>query len=811
MNNFERRNIKLLNLVDAGLSGRTLLRIIDNCYDHYVTEEDIKRELGDTPTCKKTIEQFQLLDQSYYSIYCLLKFEINMIVIEKIRSNFKTLDSLSKNLKTLHSLHLHLKTEERIIDALKKLKLNYFVNLDKELFDEISLNGPCLNNQLKEKFLNKYPTLTVAEYDDAVDSLIKENQIINSFDGLKVKRVLLSDYISNANYQDIEIVIHKLQGRTLQQIAEQRGISRERVRQIIQKKISKFPIFFNEERYHKIMNLYDLSDIELEVIGLNDSYLIEYVKVKYKLSPHKNSLDYIVDFNISGTEQAREILKKNHLVLIDGDLIQEDFVQLMKKYVNIKSIYSFSLAEIKADYNMFLNAYCAENNELYIGNINDIVIKNRKLDNNTYFLAVGNQRYFVYRPDSLSSDFVEALNNFLNEFYGYGSMSLFYDNNQSLCNKNHIKSERELFVLTKALFGEKYADRIEFVRNPTFATKGINKEAFIENMILDMDLPCKIDDYLSYVNKATGLRKDTIYGQFSRTINQYKNSLGLITLDNEVTNEQYNYVKSIIGNSDCVGYSYLFDRVELRYGTDAQIILNNNNLRKIGFVKTTTSVYSDVYSNRLDAVINEIDKLDEFMISELELMKISNIEYFYYRSYDFIDTNTLLKVGKDKYLNIKKRNQLELIVELKKDILGLIKDEEVYVLNQFVESTRFKTLLEKNEDYKDLFLSFDAEEMLKNLILSMREINYIEASTSFIFSRRDLSINILIDDILKEYGALSLYDLKEILFDEFYIQKDLSNGELSDMGYYCPKSSEKVYLTKEFYEKELEDYLNGNS
>lgn len=31
MNNFERRNIKLLNLVDAGLSGRTLLRIIDNC------------------------------------------------------------------------------------------------------------------------------------------------------------------------------------------------------------------------------------------------------------------------------------------------------------------------------------------------------------------------------------------------------------------------------------------------------------------------------------------------------------------------------------------------------------------------------------------------------------------------------------------------------------------------------------------------------------------------------------------------------------------------------------------------------------
>ncbi|MCM1350593.1 MAG: hypothetical protein NC182_05260 [Prevotella sp.] len=129
-----------------------------------------------------------------------------MIVIEKIRSSFKTLDLLSKNLNNLHSLHLHAKSEDKIIDALKNLKLNYFINLDKELFDEISSNGPCLNNQLKEKFLNKYPTLNVAEYDDAVDSLIKESKIINSFDGLKVKRALLTDYISNANYQDIEIV-----------------------------------------------------------------------------------------------------------------------------------------------------------------------------------------------------------------------------------------------------------------------------------------------------------------------------------------------------------------------------------------------------------------------------------------------------------------------------------------------------------------------------------------------------------------------------------------------------------------------------
>lgn len=811
MNSFERKNIKLLNLVDYGLSGRTLLRIIDNCKDHFVGEDDIILELGDTSTCKKTIYGFRQLDQSYYSIYCLLKFDINMIVIEKIKSYFKTLDALSHNLKVMLDIHLQSKTENKIIEALKELKLNYFIDLGTELLDEIAINEPYLNNQLKEKTLNKYPALSVIEYDSTIDLLIKENKIIHSFDGLRIKKVLLGDYLLKNQEDGLDIITMKIQGKTLQQIANKKCITRERVRQIIQNRIIKFPIFFNEERYYKIMNLYRLSDTEFQLVGLEDSSLVEYVKIKYKLAPSKNALDYIADFNLNGTEQARAILRSNKLILIDGELIQEEFIALMKRYVYKKGIFSFSLDEIKNDYNQFLKDHYAENESLFIGDHNDILLKNRKLDNSGYFLGMGFQRFFVYRPDSLSSDFIEYLDNFFNEFYGYGSVSLFFDSNLSLCKKNHITNERELFVLSKALFGKKYLNKIEFVRNPTIITKGVNKELFIENLILDMNLPCKVNDYLSYVNEITGLKKDTVYGQFSKMINQYRNSQGLITLDNEVTDEQYDFVKSIIGDSRCVGYSYIFDKVESRYGSEAQIILNANNLRKIGFTKTNTSIYSCKFTNRLDAVIDAIDYLDEYMITESELKKISNIEYFYYRFYDFIDSNTLIKVGKNNYLNVRKRKQSSLIAQLKGNLLDLIKPDEVYVLSDYIGSVNFKSLLDKNSEYKDLFLSFDEEELLKNLVLSLRDINYIETSTTFIFSKGELSIKILIDDILNDNGSMALFELKEALFDKYKIQKDISNAELSDLGYYCPKSSERVYLTKEYYEKELEEYLNGNS
>lgn len=419
MNNFERKNIKLLNLVDLGLSGRTVLKIIENCDDHYVSELDIRNILGDTPTCKKMIQQFYLLDQSYYSVYCLLKFGINMIVIEKIKNSFGTLNFLSNNLRLLEDLHLQGKTEERICFALKSLNLNCITDLNKELLDEIQHNEPCFNNYLKEIMLNKYPLLSVAEYDRAIDTLIKENKIIHSIDGLRIRKCLLKEYLSKFQDSGIEVVTWRLQGETLQSIAHKKGVSRQRIQQMVQKRIKKFPIFYNEEKYYKIMNLYDLSNIEFKLVGLDDDFLIEYVRVKYKLSPSKNALDYIADFNISGTEQAREILKSNKLVLIDGDLVQEDFIQLMKKYVNKMNIYSFSLGEIKDNYNKFLYEHYVENKELFISDSDDMILKNRKLDNSVFFLAIGEQRFYVYRPDSLSFDFEEALDSFLSEFYGF--------------------------------------------------------------------------------------------------------------------------------------------------------------------------------------------------------------------------------------------------------------------------------------------------------------------------------------------------------------------------------------------------------
>ena len=62
----------------------------------------------------------------------------------------------------------------------------------------------------------------------------------------------------------------------------------------------------------------------------------------------------------------------------------------------------------------------------------------------------------------------------------------------------------------KRLFAIEFKNSIEFIRNPTLAKKGINREIYIENLLLDLDLPCTVDEYLNYIYSVTGLKQASV-------------------------------------------------------------------------------------------------------------------------------------------------------------------------------------------------------------------------------------------------------------------------------------------------------------
>lgn len=811
MNNFMKKNIKLLNLVDNGFSGYTILKIIRTCNDHFITINDLKKMQKTDMLYDSIIKAFFQMNDSYFSINCLLYFDLNLIVIDALHEKFKTLESLSKNINQLDDFSLQNKTKERIIHALKQLELIKHTNLEGLLIGEITKDEPILNSRLKETILKDYPNISVQDYEETMDSLIKKQFVTLKLDGLHIKRILISDYFSDINDHRDEIVLNRLKGESIQSIAYREKVSKENIRQIILDRLKEYPIFFDEEKYYKLLNIYDLTNSDLILLGLHDLKLINYVKEKYTLKPFRNLLDYIFDHKMNNTLLANEILKEKNLIMIDDEIISLDFVSILKKFVQIKKIYSFNLNEMKKEYNEFLSYNKVESSSLYITTRDDVILKNKKLEKNDCFLSLGNQLFYVYKTDSFNSDFIEKLDSFFSEFYGYGSIAVFFENNKDLCEQNNIFDERQLYIVSKKMFQKKYNDKIEFIRNPTFSTKGINKTVFIENLILDINLPCTVNEYIDYVQKVTGFKQEVILANYGNIINQFKNSDGLLSLDDEVSEEENDYLRSIIDHKKCISFSWLLNCLKLKYGYNAQKIVNTNNLKRLGYIKTNTTVFLNSFSTRFDAVVDAIDSLDEYVFSENELSQISNIEYFYYRAYDFVDSNILLKKDKNHYLNLRKRNQTNILCEFKKDFIKSINSYEIFNLNDYLLSAQFKNLLDFNEEYKSILLSFDTEEAIKFIIKSLREFRYIEINSTFIFSKKELSIKVLINDMLLDEGSLTMLELKDKLFDNYHLEKNLSNNELSDMGFYCPKSSQKIYLSKEYYEKEVEEYLDGNS
>ena len=813
-----KKNIQLLNMVDKKIPYHDVLNLIQKFKDREIGTAEIESFFYDNLSlCLKFLDAFDEIDRSYFSLNCLLYFGLNFITIEKLKKKLITLDYVGKNMSILNDLKLRGEVYNSIYSALQTLDLihsnenNFVGSIEEEIVWYISKNEPCQNNILKEYILNKHMEMDSSEYDGLIDYLIGIKKIILASNGFRLKKNELITYLESSENKHDALVLKKIRGSTLNEIMVDIGVTKQRVQQIIEKRVSKLPLFDGEEALAKILSIYRLSREELAILNLNID-LAEFIYLKYKFKPKKNAVDYVIDFKLFKTRQGKEILKANNLVFVNDNLLKlnrSSFSELFYLFTTENDIYSFDLEEIWPLFNKFLSDQFILDDYLLISE-DDLVIKNRKLLNSTDFINVNGFKFLVYRPGEISYDFLEQARRFLDEFEGYGSAGLFFENNKDLCVSNHINDENELFALLKRVFSDEYDKKIEFIRNPTLMRVGVNKERYLENLILDMNLPCTVADYLDYVHKVTGLKQSSVLANFNNVIIQFKNCDGLLSLENDLTEEETETLKINLCNKKCVGFNYFKHLLEIRFGEKAQIFLNANVLRKIGYLKTDICIYKDDYSNRLSAVIDCL-KESPMIMSDIELYKIANVEYFYYRGFDASEECLVLKVSDGKYLNLVARGQCELVKKIKSALINYCDDNEFYSIDNFLEDKIFKDLLESDAEFKELLFAFDTRQILKSIISTEKKFNYVDSKNTFIFSKSELSLKLIIQKILNVNEILLIGDLHEMLYNEYGIEKNFSNKDLADMGFYCPASSEKVYLNVDYYSLEMEEILNGNS
>ena len=804
------KNMKLFKLVEYNHSCNKVIKLIKELDNNEVTEVSAINILGDTPTTKTLIKDLKIaLNSEHYSIWCLSYYGVNTFTVEKLKETFEDINIMVARINDLHSLGLHDSTINKIKILIDDLRLNQQGNLENEIIKVIENKEPITNRELKMLIFNKYYDVDSRMFDSLIDSMLARKVITNTISGYKIKHFSIKEYLSESTEEIDKIILERCVGKTLEEIGNELNVSRERVRQKVAKRIIELPIFNKEKEYFQIRNEYNLTKKVVGILGF-DILIWNYINLKYGgVVPEKNAIDYLKEHNLCDSDVGRKVFKEYNLLVIDNEIVKDDFIELFIRFVNKQRHNSFNIIEIADDFNTYLAKNNISNQNYYIREDNLAIIC-RKLENSGKFLNVGSKKFIFFEQDLLSSDFIQLMREYLVDFDGYGSTLLFYEQNQKLCINNRVNNENELFIIMKKMFAKEFKDSIEFIRNPTLAKKGINREIYIENLLLDLDLPCTVDEYLNYIYSVTGLKQTSIASNFANVINKYKNANGLMSLDNEYSDEEGIKFITLLDSRKCIG-AKLFDfQVRSVFKEKANTFLNANTIRKFGYIKTNTSIYKDSYQSRLEAV-KDVLKCQEIILTENKISKFADIEFLTYRQYDALNDCLVVRIGNDRYLNIVARNEQNYIKQLKQDLLDLLDDDEIYVLDDFVNDSLFNRLLDQGNDYNSILYAFDVKEILKFIFSTTDGFSYLSQGETFLFSKEVVSYENIINRIMYENEALSVSEFREIMYDNYGITKTFSNTELSNMGYYCPYTSEKVYLNEEYYEYEMEEYLNGNS
>lgn len=804
-----KENIQLLNILDGNFNYHYthIIRLIDHFKHEIITPRHVDDFFTSTSGISLAIKNaLKTLDRSYFSVYCLLYFNISIFTVDKLRKKYKTLTDISKDQDFNKNGSIHPVTLESINDAIRVLVVTQEKSVADQIFDFIRNNEPCQNAELKNHMFALNPHLPTNSLDNLIDTLIRTKKIKLSVDGYRMPLLKIDDYLDRSTENCALYLKRIVTGHNLASVAYTFKKDAETIEKELATYCSTLPKFESEEKARNILDVYKMNNDDLKRIGLSES-ICNYVRFKYNVKGEKRITDYVNDHALVNTPLGSKLLSSNRITVCINKIVDSRFLPVFKEFCEYKGIFSFNLKEIKKQYNAFAKSLNYYNSRMLI-TPDRLERCHRQLLFSEDFISVSKDRFIRFCPDEYSSDFLESLKEHLSSFDMYGTLLSFYKKNTFLCNAYGLYDENDLFALSKRLFEMPLKDKITFIRNPVLSKTNLNKDQYLQNLLLDLEMPCSVDRYLDYVVEVTGLKRNTTYGFLYKFIGKLKNKDGLLSLDNDLSQKDMDELIQLLGDRDCVGFNYLKRLIELKHFN--VLYLNSNILRKIGYVKTDVCIYKEIYSSKLDAVKNVLSHSD-LILSENDLERIANVEYFYYRLFEPASECFCLRIEDKKYLNLVARRQCSLIKRFKKDLLRFCVDEKFYTVDNLITDRSFLNFLDDNEQYKDFLYSFNTRELLKSIIAATKEFNYIDTRSSFIFSESDLSIKIIISKIMEENSILTLTELQEILFNEYGIDNKLRNTNLSDMGFYCPPSSEKVYLNVDYFNLEMEEILHENS
>ena len=676
-------------------------------------------------------------------------------------------------------------------------------------FEDVGFKGISFK-QIRDVFPDEFDETRIKQ---CIGGLLADKKL--EYVDFRLYRVYPSVYSvieqSSLEYEEKDILQKKLGGMTLEAIAQEYGVTRERIRQKFEKNFKKLRaqlqtnygfFIFDEDYYAYLYSNYEvIKEMWLDFLGVPGktfSYLVNsHAKGKKQISEALSDpkIDLILKFKI------QDYLNRNK-ILIDGKLIEKQRSDIEDYALSKIARDELSYDEFAEQYNELLQQNGIDFDEkLYY---TDEVRRTRsnRLSDSMYCLWKQGEKLRYY--DIAGHDYGELLETIsLESFVDIEISTLkFFNDYPDVMAKYDIRDQYELHnLLKKVVDCSKYND-MSIHRQPMIQFGTFDRTQALYDLIVAFS-PITSDELAEYVYSEYGYDKATAQATYFQPLGKYFHQ-GVYsvefkripydrieTLKAELPEEFY-YISEIKAL-----YKKLFENADLEE-------INPRSLKALGYTVFTSYVLK-TYSTS-DAYFRDVlNAKDVFSLKELN-KKYGNLGAYTSALYDMRRNYDILIFEEGQCINFRRIEKLGITKDdIKKycdEVYNLI-DENQYFTIHSLQELEITTELES--------LGFD-EVFLAGILAMSTRFLYTQIFGNLVLYKGEgvsgISKKSFILSLLSNYDDVDIDQFKDDCLDIFGIKipdrYEITNA-IADTNYYYDEIMDKVYRNKNVYYSEFED------
>lgn len=624
-----------------------------------------------------------------------------------------------------------------------------------------------------------------------------ENKIIIENNIIKGNYISVQDYIRTIPNEKIKKILEYriLNGETLESIGQKYNVSRERIRQIIEKEINKFPRV-KEDKYLYLFETYNFSLEDFKLSFGESDFVFIYLTIKNKGHDKKEINDILLDDKVidSVKKCVEKAIYKNYITL-DGIHIEKKRPQLVHYYVRTYCKEKIQYEEFKKQYNDFVANHDLEKEDLL-------------LESRTYENHLSSCNYVLWNQWSIFryynileyqyQNLFEQLN--LEQYHNMemSTLKLFRDNLE-LMQEYDILDEYELHNLLKKVCKLYNIDTIHFGKMPTISFGKVDRDNQILELLIQF-APISIDDLSHKYEELYGVKSATFAANYLRNFNEYLHN-GIYVIDQPALNhEQYEYMLKTL-TSDIYTYDDLKEIFKQKYINDKDDKINSYTITKLGFKTYTHFVIRNTYDNAYKYFATLLTSKDIFNISNFD-STVLRTAFFYNVLYDLRSKKEILEFEPNQYMNIRRLNKVGITI---KNI-----NEFCYEVYNFIGRGKFFTINSLKEDRFNHYL-FDLcldDWFYASLLSETKSLFSYQkmCRTRVLYSGAiKVTLSEFIYSIIEQKEKMEIYDLINHLNDYYDINISRENilTTINSTDLYYNQIMDTVYIDYDIYFEEI--------